>query len=167
MVVLDEVDPGEGESIGALRELRRGHAERLEGGAQQRAPGCARELPQARDAVARPAERREQLERPFDARHDDAGLHRDVAEQQVEELRYLAAYHGRIVRDHTAPPSVTERLDRLDPADDARDHVGGEGVRRQLDRLLERDLAGARGGGARVGAVDVVGDTQIHPLILA
>src|SRR5436190_15944721 len=34
-------------------------------------------------------------------------------------------------------------------------------VRRQLHRLLERDLARARGGGALVGAVDVVGDTQI------
>ena len=112
--------------------------------------------------MTRPAERSEQLERPFDARHDHARLQRDVAEQQVEELRHLAAHDRRIVRDHAAPPSVAERLDRLDPADDARNHVGGEGVRRQLHRLLERDLARARGGGALVGAVDVVGDTQIH-----
>src|SRR5207237_7075220 len=85
VVVLDEVDPGESESVGALRELRRGYAERLERGTEQRAPGCAGELPHARDALARPAERSEQLERPFDACHDDARLQRDVAEQQVEE----------------------------------------------------------------------------------
>src|SRR5205807_8232140 len=93
-------------------------------------------------------------------RHADAGLHRDSAEQKVEELRNLAAHDGRMVRDHAAPAPLAQRLDRLDPAHNARSHVGGESIRRQLDRLLERDLAGAGGGGAVVGAVDVIRDAQ-------
>src|SRR5207302_1399447 len=79
-----------------------------------------------------------------------------------EELRNLAAHDGRMVRDHAAPAPLAQRLDCLDPAHNAHSHVGGESIRRQLDRLLERDLAGAGGGGAVVGAVDVIGDAQIH-----
>ena len=141
VVVLDDVDPAEREPITQLRELLGGEPHRLEGRAQEGAPlRYAAQRADARDAEPRPAERSEQGGRPFDPGHENRGLHRDVAEQQVQELRDLAPDRGRIVGDRDAPAPLCERRERLHAADHARGDVGRHALGGQLDRLLERDV---------------------------
>src|SRR2546421_578521 len=71
----------------------------------------------ADDAEPRPAERPEQGFRPFDTGHEDRGLHRDIAEQQIQELRDLAPDRHRVVGDRDAPAPLCERRERLDAPD--------------------------------------------------
>src|SRR2546427_10055213 len=117
--VLDDVDAAEREAIAPLGEFGRREAERLQGGAQQPARWRARERPQPGDPESwSPAQRGEQLGRPIDRGHENPGLQRDVAKQQVQELRQVTANDDRTERDHGAPAAVGERLDRPDPPAD-------------------------------------------------
>src|SRR5213593_728707 len=87
VIVLDEIDPRAGESVGQLCKIGRRATKWLERRAEQGSPAGARELPEPRDAEPRATQRGEQLVRPLEPGDEDPCLERDVAEQKVQELR--------------------------------------------------------------------------------
>src|SRR5206468_10429603 len=146
VIVLDEIDPPAGESVGQPCKLGRRATEWLERRAEQGSPTGARELPEPRDAEPRATQRGEQLVRPLEPGDEDPCLERYVAEQKVQELRQVAAHRTRVERDHGAGATAAERVDRLDASRDPQRDLRRHGVRRELDGLLERDVARLRGG---------------------
>src|SRR2546426_5015782 len=125
VIVLDEIDPPAGESVGQLCKLGRRATEWLERRAEQGSPAGARELPEPGDAEPRATQRGEQLVRPLEAGDQDPCLERDVAEQKVQELRQVAAHRTPVERDHGAGATAAERLERLDARSEER-RVGKE-----------------------------------------
>src|SRR6266568_547944 len=161
VIVLDEIDPPAGESVGQLCKLGRRATEWLERRAEQGSPAGARELPEPRDAESRATQRGEQLVRPLEAGDQDPGLERDVTEQEVQELRQVAAYGAWVERNHGTGATAAERLDRLDASRDPQRDLRRHRVRGELDGLLERDVARLRGG-EPTRAGEVIRHAQAH-----
>src|SRR2546426_946449 len=146
VIVLDEIDPPAGESVGQLCKLGRPATEWLARRAEQGSPAGARELPEPGDAEPRATQRGEQLVRPLEAGDQDPCLERDVAEQKVQELRQVAAYGARVERNHGTGATAAERLDGLDASRDPQRDLRRRSVRWELDGLLERDVLRPGGG---------------------
>ena len=161
VVVLDHVDPRQGEGAAQRRELRRAEPHRLERRGQERTAGYAGQRPQPRDPRPRP---RQPVERGLGDVHvveRDVGLERRIAEQDIEELRRIAGRGGERLRDRHPEQILARGDDLLHAAQDVRGHPGipRRGGSGQLDRLLEQQRLRPPGH-VRRGGVDEVGDAQ-------
>ena len=158
VVVLDQVDPAQGQAVGERRQRLGAKPHRLDRGAEERPVRHAKQGAQPGLAEPRPPQGAAQGLGQFDAHQPDAGLEADVAEQAVEELGQVAGGHlGRIANDGL-PAVFTDPIQRDDLPDDlVADGRALDQVLWELHRLLDTDIAGARLGLGRGGGLgDVV-----------